>query len=77
MIDLVGVEKVSYKKEDRTFSGIRVYYVDKSQPVDNGYKVNQAYISNAHVSDYQLGEYTAVLYAPLGNTGRFVCTGLI
>ena len=77
MKKLVGIEVVNYTSKSGTpVTGCRIHIEETLLSPNVGVKTYSEYVSNAQVSDFHLGEISALLYEP-SFSGKYKCTGVL
>lgn len=77
MKKIVGVESVNYQsKSGNQVSGVRIHIESSLQSPHVGCSVSSEFINGGVISDYPLGEVTAILYEPAFG-GKYRCVGAI
>lgn len=75
--EVVGIEVVNYtNKQGRQISGVRIHCIEPLPAPHLGSRTISEFITGQGISDFTLGEYSALLYEPgFGNTHR--CVGVL
>lgn len=75
---IIGIEDISYtNKQGKKITGVRLYITEDIVQGGIGKKSTEVFISDAHSSEYKLGDIQTVLYEPYGNGKYFRAVGVI